>query len=319
MKNNKELYKNLCETEKTIPIFSQAWWLDATAGIENWDVAIVQKENGEIIASLPYMIKKVQFLKKITQPKLTQFLGPWFKENNSNYTKSLGQQKDLMFSLIEQLPEFHSFSQNWNHSQQNWLPFYWKNFSQSTRYTYRITDISNEEKLWNGFQSNIRGYIRKAKERYELEIRTDLDIHEFLKLNNKVFERQNKTPPYEDNFVIDLDRVCSEKKSRKIFIAQDKLGRKHAGAYLIWDNNNAYYIMAGADPSLPNSGATSLCLWEAIKFASTVTKNFDFEGSMLEPVERFFRAFGAEQTPYFHISKTNSKILKTYYFLKNLK
>jgi hypothetical protein len=39
---------------------------------------------------------------------------------------------------------------------------------------------------------------------------------------------------------------------------------------------------------------------------------------MIEPVERFFRAFGAIQTPYFAISKTNSKLLKIYQGLKGL-
>ena len=68
--------------------------------------------------------------------------------------------------------------------------------------------------------------------------------------------------------------------------------------------------MGGGDPDLRNSGAASLCVWEAIKFASTVTKSFDFEGSMHEPIERFFRAFGAEQRPYFEVSHTPSKLIK---------
>jgi len=51
-------------------------------------------------------------------------------------------------------------------------------------------------------------------------------------------------------------------------------------------------------------------VWHAIKHSATVTKSFDFEGSMIEPIERFFRAFGAIQTPYFAISKTPSKWLR---------
>ena len=34
-----------------------------------------------------------------------------------------------------------------------------------------------------------------------------------------------------------------------------------------------------------------------------VTRRFDFEGSMLQPVERFFRAFGARQVQYPHVSR----------------
>ncbi len=37
--------------------------------------------------------------------------------------------------------------------------------------------------------------------------------------------------------------------------------------------------------------------------ARAVTDVFDFEGSMLKPVERFFRAFGGRQTPYLRVSR----------------
>ena len=31
---------------------------------------------------------------------------------------------------------------------------------------------------------------------------------------------------------------------------------------------------------------------------------------MLEPIERYFRAFGAEQTPYFAVKHTPSKLIR---------
>ena len=34
-----------------------------------------------------------------------------------------------------------------------------------------------------------------------------------------------------------------------------------------------------------------------------MTGVFDFEGSMLRPVERFFRAFGGRQVPYLQVSR----------------
>ena len=52
------------------------------------------------------------------------------------------------------------------------------------------------------------------------------------------------------------------------------------------------------------------------KYAAGVTKHFDFEGSMIEGVERSYRAFGAIQTPYFSITKTNSKAFR---FLKAIR
>ena len=67
----------------------------------------------------------------------------------------------------------------------------------------------------------------------------------------------------------------------------------------------AYYLQGGNHPDLRNSGAASLVMWEAIQFASTVTQQFNFAGSMIPSIERFFRGFGATQVPYFSIYKNN--------------
>ena len=44
-------------------------------------------------------------------------------------------------------------------------------------------------------------------------------------------------------------------------------------------------------------------MWEAITRSSEVTDVFDFQGSMLPPVERFFRAFGGRQSPYLSVTR----------------
>ena len=53
-----------------------------------------------------------------------------------------------------------------------------------------------------------------------------------------------------------------------------------------------------------------LLLWEAIQFSSDVTRKFNFEGSMIKSIEKFFRAFGGRQVPYLEITKTNSILIK---------
>lgn len=313
----KDKYRDLCKVEPSIPLFSQSWWLDATEGKSTWDVIMVEK-NDAIVAAMPYLIRKHYGHTLFGQPALTQTLGPWLRETSSKSAKKLSQQKDWLLELIEKMPPFSHYSQNWNWQISNWLPFYWKGFQQSTRYTYILHELGDENLLWNGLQENIRGDIKKAKNRFNLRIREDLTIDDFLVLNQKTFSRQNIVLPYTTDFVKNLDQACAVRKARKIIIAEDDQGRRHAGVYIVWDDKSAYYLMGGGDPELRNSGATSLCLWEAIKFAATVSKRFDFEGSMIEPVEKFFRAFGARQTPYFSVSKTPSKLLKTGLFFRSL-
>lgn len=312
-------YRILCDQEPTIPLFSQAWWLDATAGVGAWDVALVEKNNDAIVAALPYVLRKRYGFTLLGQPALTQTLGPWLRESSGKSSTKLAQQKDWLQALIAQLPDFAHYTQNWNWKIGNWLPFYWANFQQTTHYTYILDQLGDEKVLWQGLQENIRGDIKKASSRFNLRVREDLTVDDFLVLNRMTFARQKMALPYTEAFVHKLDQACDSRQARKIFIAEDEQGRRHAGVYMVWDANSAYYLMGGGDPELRNSGATSLCMWAAIKFAATVSQRFDFEGSMIEPVEKFFRAFGAQQTPYFSISKTTSPILKTIFFLRSLK
>lgn len=311
-------YRTLCTQEPSIPLFSQAWWLDATAGEGAWDVALVEKCDA-IVAAMPYVPRKRHGFRLLGQPALTQTLGPWLRETEGKSSTKLAQHKNWLQALIAQLPPFAHFTQNWHWQIGNWLPFYWAGFEQTTRYTYILHTLGDESTLWQGFRENIRTDIKKANNRFQLRVRDDLTVDDFLVLNRMTFARQDMALPYSESFVHKLDQACVARQARKIFIAEDEQGRRHAGVYIVWDGNSAYYLMGGGDPELRNSGATSLCLWEAIKFAATVTQRFDFEGSMIEPVEKFFRAFGAQQTAYFSVSKTPSRILKTALFLRSLK
>ncbi|NYT62134.1 GNAT family N-acetyltransferase [Alcaligenaceae bacterium] len=317
MNNRKQRYKQLCAQEPSIPIFSQGWWLDATAGSENWDVALVET-NEDITACLPYVYKKRAGFTISTVPMLTYCLGPWMRPFDAKHATQISRQKDALEKLIELLPPFDHFKQRWHYTLTNWLPFFWHGFNQTTNYTYLLPLQSEEASLWQGLQENVRREIRKATSRSGLQVHNDLPVSSFIPLNQLVYERQGISPPYSEELINTVDEVCTRQNCRKIFIAQDAQGTAHAGVYLIWDENSAYYLMGGSDPAFRNSGAMSLCMWEAIKFASTVTKSFDFCGSMIEPIERFIRAFGGVQTPYFSISRTPSRLVATLLFTQSL-
>lgn len=311
----RDRYRQLCAEEASIPIFCQDWWLDATAGA-SWRAVIVEQGN-EVQAAMPFVVRKKGGFQLIGQPKLTQFLGPWIRFLEAKYANQLSREKDLMQQLIDLLPPHAHFQQSWHYRYTNWLPFFWRGFSQTTKYTYRLNDLSNIEGVWNNLQSNIKREIKKAQNREGLKVVSDLPLSDFLDLNELVFRRQGKSLPYTRTLVERMDNEAQKRACRKYFIAVDQDGRKHAGVYLVWDEQSAYYLMGGGDPGLRTSGATSLCMWEAIKFASTVTRSFDFEGSMIEPVERFFRAFGSKQVPYHTVTHTPSRLFRAALFVRS--
>jgi hypothetical protein len=301
---NKNEYIKFCDNEEDLPLYHQYYWLDIFGGEDNWDVVYIQKDN-KIVASLPYIIKN----KKISQPIFTQFLGPYIKyPKNQKYDKKLSYEKDIMIGLIELLPSFIKFEQNFSTRITNWFPLYLKGFSQTTRYTYIIENLTDTDKLWDNLNNKTRTDIRKAQKR--VKVVSNLTIEDFYKINIMKFDRQDREQTFTLDFMKKVDEELAKRERRKIFFAIDEDNNIHAVLYLVWDNNSAYYIWGDGDPKFRNSGAASLLMWEAIQFSATVTKSFDFEGSMIESIEKFFRNFGGVQTPYFHIDKTNSKLLK---------
>jgi hypothetical protein len=285
-------------------LFMEPWWLDIVAP-GRWREVIVEK-NGRIIARMPYVIKKKYGLKVITAAPLTPHLGPCWEPIKSKVAKRIGKEKDLIFALVDQLPPAKLVRIPCHPTLTNVQPFYWRDFKLSLRYTYVIDDLSDFDKIWAGFQQKIRTDVRKAQR--NVIVRTDLDIERFLDINALTFEHKGQAFPYSRDLVCRLDAACAQHNARKIFYAADRQDRIHAAIYIVWDEKSAYYLMSGGDPKLRNSGATSLLIWEAIQFASTVTKKFDFEGSMIESVERFFRAFGGRQTPSYIMEKISPSL-----------
>jgi hypothetical protein len=286
-------------TDFSSALFQQPWWLQAVAP-GSWD-AVVVVENDEVVGRLPFVRKRRLGLTILTQPPLTPFLGPWVKAGTGKTHTQLEREHRILQNLIAVLPPHDVCSLSFHHSIKNALPFYWHGFSLSFNYTYVISELEDPGKIWAGFRENIRREIRKAERR--VVIRCSEDVETFIALNRMIFGRQGIAAPYSTELIRQVDAACCARGVRRIFLAEGADGTPHAALYLVWDSESAYYLMGGGDPELRTSGAMSLLMWEAIKHAAQVTRRFDFEGSMLQPVERFFRAFGGRQVRYAHVSR----------------
>lgn len=308
MSEQRSQYRVFCQQYPELPIFLQDWWLDAVCGKDRWDVVVTTSDR-QITGVLPFYIVSKRFLKQIVMPPLTQHMGPWLNYPQSQkYTSRLSFEKSVMAELIEKLPKADRFVQNFSLSITNWLPFYWKNFSQTTFYTYRIPNLENIDQVWSNLRGSVRSDIRKAEK--HLICQPSDDIHGLYQLTEQTYHRQGKVVPYTKDFITRVHQTCSLHEAGQIFYAVDSEGSIHAALYLVWDQQTAYYLIGGANPNLRTSGAQPFLVWNAIRFASERVKSFDFEGSMHPAIERSFSAFGGLQTPYFNVSRVNARWLK---------
>lgn len=301
--NDKERYRELCAKEPSIPIYSRDWWLDCVCGENKWDVLLFYSDRNfdAIEASFPYYIP---YRKGITMPAFTQTMGVWFNPNfeKENYSKNLLRRQIICEQLIQCLPKHTYFVQNFHYSFTDWLPFYRKNYHQTTRYTYILPDIRDVSEIERNRSYDIRQNIKKARIKYRMEIKTHLPIEQFLEINAKTYERQREKV-YQPKILRRLIETAYSRNQGDTWGAFDQTGELHAAVFVAWQGNCAYYIAGGSDLIGRKSGAHLLALSEAIRAVSNISTAFDFEGSMIPGVERVFRSFGAIQKPYFVMSK----------------
>lgn len=282
-------------------IFEQPWWWNAVTN-QNWDVIEVKNGN-ELIARLPYYITKRLGQNIITLPPLTQTTGPWIKPLIGKPVNNLARRKEILDELIEKIPKKMNIDLYLNSENFYILPFRWHGFKYEPTFSYRIKALNDVNTIFSCFREAVRRQIRKAEK--EIVVRDDSSIDVLLTMQDKTFKRQDRINPYPKDLVSKLDESCCTHNARKFLTAIDAKGVVHAAAYFVYDTNVCYYLMGGADPEFRSSGAQSLLLWEGIKFAATVSKQFDFEGSNVEDIERAFRSFSADFVINYRITRLN--------------
>lgn len=302
MNISKKKYRELCEKED-IPIFSQYYWMNAVCGEENWDVILIE-EGGRIVASLPYFYFKENEKWKIQKAPLTQNNGvKLYYPSNLKVASKISFENRVIEKIILELEklEISEYRQYYHYDFKNWLPFYWKNYKQTTRYTYIIENTENLDLIYENFDGTIRNYIKKAQK--SVTIKSDLDYKKFYEINRETYIRQGIEIPYSFQTFEKIYKTLKERELVEIFYAEDEFGNIHSAVLYILDKNSVYYLMSGSKIEFRSSQSLTLLIYEGIKLAHKLNKVFDFEGSMKKNIEKFFRQFGAEQKMYFDISK----------------
>jgi Acetyltransferase (GNAT) domain len=285
-----------------MPLFCHDWYLDAVCGGEkHWQLALVRK-NEAIVGAWPYFVKQKLGWRYVAMPPLARMMGPYIIPEY----RHLRYDAALYGALLDQLPrDLSAFEQDFPYTVTNWLPFYWRGFRQTTRYSYEIPlhDLEAARQSMTAEYRNRK--IPKAAAR--LSVTHEGDRVDFLRVHNGSFRRQGLEAPISEAFFTRLDNVLAAHEARQYFFARDRTsGTIHAVAYLAWDKTTAWYLLAGDDPALRQSGASILLIWEAMRYAAETLRLplFDFAGSMVQPIEHVRRQFGAQQRPYFRIERT---------------
>ena len=294
--------------------FCYSWWLDAITKSNFKILAIF--DNEEIVAGIPLAFDKNG---KVTEPPLTRTLGSLYKDLSSlSEHKQVSKQRNWLNALLQNISPNDVVGFCTHQNFTDWLPFRWKGFRQTTRYTY-IINYKNKDinDLWAKLNRGRKESINRAYKN-DITINTTNDLQRFYKLVELTYQRQGLKFRFPYNDFKRLDDEINKRNMRRIFIASDKTSQIHASLYVTFNSKSAYALLSGGDPKFRHLFGHTLIMWEAIKYFHDKTNYFNFGGSNIERIENHLRGFGGVLTPYFHVF-TEKSVIKEVQVVKEIK
>lgn len=298
----KEKYINFCQTIYT-PIFSEAWWMDAICGSENWDVWIYEK-GGSVLAAMPYYLEQRGEYRYITKPPLTQNNGLLIRyPQNQKRVKRTHYEEEIACAANAHIQSLgiDVYEQQFHYTYDNFLPWFWNRYVCIPRVTYVIEDTADMQTVESNISSKYRSVIRKG--RRAASQFSAIAPETFYALHEKIFLRQGLKCPFSLEQWTRLYKACDMRGAGCILAAQDAQGDVLSLAYFVWDAESLYLLAGGPVPEHASLDTYDALVYEGILLASRKGLKFDFEGSVVRQINHSFREYGGAPKLYYRIRK----------------
>lgn len=278
--------------------------------------AFVIVEKGNWKALMPFFINKRGKYLSLPQPPFTQFLGVMFVPMEGvSLSKKYSSYQRWLELLTEKWEHIHLFVQNFSPAFDFGIPFKWADFELKTRYTYILDLDKSEDELMGGFAKNLQRNIRKREVQGKPSLRSAPNaegILEILERNKK--EGRDLMGGHQASWQLIgqvADFFCRSENAELVEMV-DESGKILGANLLGFWKKKAYSLLGVTQPEARKDGSMAFLMWNCILYSKRRgCELYDFEGSMLPGVARFFQEFGSKPTPYLQISRNRlPKLLK---------
>lgn len=312
---NKERYIQWASEQEYLPLTMQPWWMDAVCAGKEWNVLLAVDKEDNILAALPYLIRKRAWLRYIVMPQQTQIGGIWVAPS---VTEDKWQTAEVCRQMVEQLDalKLAYYYQQYPVNSLCVEPMRALGFKTRERITYRIDDLSNLDDVIDGFSKNKKRQLQKA---LSLHAERSMSPEEFYRFHANCMHEQRKRITYSREFFLVLERKARRLGQSEIISIHNADGEIYAAAFLVWDKRLMYYLIPCYALAHKNTGAGALLVLESIKLAREKQVIFDFEGSMIRGVANHYRQFGSTPVKYYSVEKYYRPLFRLATFFNKLR
>lgn len=282
-------------------VFNSKTWLSVYG--DSLEVNGIFDKGGQLIGVFNLFKDKKYRIPHISNPPFSPNIGLIFKNKSSNPAKSRSFEKSIMRLLQEYLTKYESGLITIALPEYciDTQPFIWENYKVIPNYTYQLTlKKLTIDQVNKSFSPERRNDVKKAIAD-GVTSRLTKDFSTIKKMVGYTYNRKEKQLKEE---LLDslLSKYTESNQCYSVVSYKDEVPL--AATFVVFDNRKAYYLLGGYDPKHKHQGAGALAVTESIKKSIELgLEIFDFEGSMLPEVEKYFRGFGGEMTPYFTLNK----------------
>jgi len=277
-------YDACIETAINARIYAYSWYLDIVA--DNWDALVL--DDYKAVMPLPFLrLKKMLFFKRIAQPNFCQQLGVFSVNNLSEIVNEFMIQFSALNFKNYSFNSFYKFNNN---------SFDCKVIE---KVNYELGLVKSYQEIQKKYSKNLKRNLKKAYE-IELVISSEITISQFLSMkeNNKKhkirgFQYKRMKCLMEELIQLNLGSIYGVYFENKLI----------ASAFFVEEKHRITHLFSATTYIGKKNGGIPYLFDTTIKNNATKDMVFDFEGSMIPNVARFFKSFGAQKINYYSLEK----------------
>lgn len=296
MEGERIAYEALLERSRQRSVFAESWWLDAATGSPDaWRPNLLRDGAGEVRAAWPIPVRASRHGLVGHGVPYTPWLGPQLPDREPGPARTSAD-VDLLEQLAGQLADWAHVEAACMPELDYWTPLAWHGFTQTTRTTWRIPADWDLDELRSRMRTNRRRELAAAT-RDGLVV-GDGTIDELLTACEATFAAQDIGDVPARTVLTRVARTALERGRGEIRAVRTADGQLASAGLFVHDDRLTYNLANGRVPQPGVSGAPTALQFDAIARALGRGTGFDFEGSMLRPIERFVRGFGGTPVAY---------------------
>ncbi len=264
-----------------------SWYLDVVA--PEWDALVW----GDYEMVMPLPVNQKLHIRYLYQPFFVQQLGVFSIHPLSQKTVN---------EFLEAIPSNIQYVDSYlNEGNQ----FVIKNMRVAKRINYLLSLRRPYQDIYKDYNTNTKRNLKKAQQQ-------GLYVHQHIQPEVAVqtFRRNvgARLPQLKDGHYQQLERLmyeCIHRGIGEVKGVYDEHNDLCATAFFITTHNRIVNLLPASNANGRQNGAMALLIDDTIRANAESMLVFDFEGSMIDSIARFYKGFGAKPIYYWHVQKND--------------